>query len=87
MHERAIGIQAMDHAEEEIKNKTPTPQKAFNIEALKPKELSAKTREVCNRLTKSYGARSVIFSFLSQIEQTELQLLSKWWYNLGVGQA
>ena len=57
------------------------------VEALTEAQLKAqKNVDVCQRLTKSYGARTVIFSYLPTLEQIGLQQLNKWWYNFAVGQ-
>ena len=36
-------------------------------------------------MTKSYGAMRHIMSFLKLFEQTMLQILNKWFYNVAVG--
>ena len=36
-------------------------------------------------MVKSYGGMTETLNFLSEIEQLQLQALSKWWYKTGVG--
>ena len=39
---------------------------------------------LCKKFYQSYGAMTIVMSYLPQIERVFLQILNRWWYNRGV---